>query len=141
MTGPAFLRTLTPMGWLLAAGIAVGLVGLLAAGLGLRWDPFDLAARRLERAEQRASVAASDAAARRDEVVEERLQHHRLTLHHKTSAAATAATAVASIEARTADDAAEPLDPPRADRLHAHDRELCRLAPHLHGCPAPAGPA
>lgn len=141
MTGPGFLRALTPLGWLLAGGVAIGLTLLLAAGLGLRWDPFDLAARRLDRAEQRATAAVSDAAARGAEVAAERRQQDRLTRHHETTAAATTATAVASIDARTADDAAEPLDPPRADRLHAHDRELCRLAPHLHGCPAPAGPA
>ena len=131
MTRPGFLRALTPLGRLLAGGVAIGLMLLLAAGLGLRWDPFDLAARRLERAEQRASAAAADIAARREEVVEERLQNHRLTLHHETRAAAKAATTAASIDARTADDAAEPLDPLRANRLRAHDRELCRLAPDL----------
>ena len=50
------------------------------------------------------------------------------------------ATAAAETRARTADDADTPLDPDRAQRLHDHDRQLCRLAPAVAGCPASADP-
>lgn len=40
--------------------------------------------------------------------------------------------------AAQSEDAHAPLDPARADRLRAHDRQLCDAAPHLDGCaPAP----
>ncbi|MDP1873803.1 hypothetical protein [Phenylobacterium sp.] len=36
-----------------------------------------------------------------------------------------------------AEDADAPLDPARADRLRAHDDQLCGTAPHLDGCGQP----
>lgn len=36
--------------------------------------------------------------------------------------------------AAQSEDAHAPLDPARADRLRAHDRQLCDAAPHLDGC-------
>lgn len=39
--------------------------------------------------------------------------------------------------AAQSEDAHAPLDPARADRLRAHDRQLCDAAPHLDGCAQP----
>jgi len=43
-----------------------------------------------------------------------------------------------SRQAEKAPDAAQPLDPARADRLRAHDRLLCDARPSLTGCAASA---
>lgn len=50
------------------------------------------------------------------------------------------ATHAVEIEARAAPDADAPIDPSRADRLRAHDRELCRLRPTICS-DGPDGPA
>lgn len=127
-------RTLTPLGWL-AALAAVALV-LTAAGrgLGLRWDPFDLAGRRLEAAERRADEAVDAAAARRLEIEGAAAQARRLDDHQQRALDLARGAASAGVEARNADDADQPLDPARIARLRDHDRELCRLRPEV--CPA-----
>jgi hypothetical protein len=51
--------------------------------------------------------------------------------------AAAAAVMKLSNEALRSEAAHAPLDPARAARLLANDRELCRAAPELAGCPAP----
>jgi hypothetical protein len=125
------LWALTPWGWALAAVIAVGLLLALAGGLGLRWDPFDTAGRRLRAAEARAETAMLDAAARRLEVEAAAEQAARLDTHHQQAVAVGRATARAAAQARSAHDADTPLDPDRTARLAGHDRELCRLAPDI----------
>lgn len=122
----------------LVALTSVALLVWAAGAFGLRWDPFGLDRRRLEAAQAHATHAQSDAAARQAEVVGEREQARRLKQTLKPVRAAEALTSTAIHEARTADDAQIPLAPDRADRLRAHDGELCRLAPDLSGCaPAP----
>jgi hypothetical protein len=138
---PPLLKALTPLGWL-----AVGVAGLAAAaivlgGLGFRWDPFDLARRRADRAEQAASVATAEAAARSAEAAGQAGQVARLDAAVRSTVALERATAQSIQIARTADDASTPLDPDRADRLRDHDRELCRITPDLVGCPAASDPA
>ncbi|MGH7027242.1 hypothetical protein [Brevundimonas sp.] len=134
------VRTLTPLGWLALVGAAVLLLAVAGRGLGLRWDPFDLQQRRLETAQARATLAESDAEARRVEAAGQAQQAARLEIHHRQTLAVQRATVAAVTQARSADDANDPLDPVRAGRLRAHDRELCRLASDLDGCAATAGP-
>jgi hypothetical protein len=135
------LRTLSPLGWLVLAGAAVLLLAIAGRGLGLKWDPFSLQQRQLETAQARATRAESDADARRIETAGRAGQAARVEIHHRQILAVERATVAAVTQARSAEDANDLLDPVRADRLRAHDRELCRLAPDLDGCSAPPGPA
>lgn len=135
------VRTLTPLGWLALVGVTVVLLAITGRGLGLRWDPFGLQQRRMEAAEARATRAESDAEARRIEAAAGAQQSARVEIHHRQTLAVERATVAAVTQARSAPDANEPLDPVRSDRLRAHDRELCRLAPDLDGCAAASDPA
>lgn len=134
-------RALTPLGWIAGGGaILIGLA-LVLGGLGFRWDPLDLSRRRAERAEAAAVQASAEAAARAAEAQGQAGQVARLDAALATARSLERATAQSIQIARTADDASLPLSPDRADRLRDHDRELCRLAPDLVGCAAPADPA
>ena len=135
------MRTLTPLGRLVLIGAAFVLLTITGRGLGLRWDPFSLQQRRLEVAEARATQAESEAEARRVEAAGRAQQAALAEVHHRQTLAVERATVAAVTQARSAEDANELLDPVRADRLRAHDGELCRLAPDLDGCAAAPGPA
>ena len=140
--GRAFMRTLTPTGRLVLVGLAlVALLVVAGRGLGLRWDPFGFQQRRVERAEARAAWAGADVAARRAEVAGQAAQAIHLETHHRHILAVERATVAAVTEAKAADDAKILLDVERAQRLRAHDRELCGSAPDLDGCAAAPGPA
>ena len=134
------MRVLTPLGWLALVGGVVVLLLAAGSGLGLRWDPFSLQQRRLEVAEARATQAESEAEARRVEAAGRAQQAALAEVHHRQTLAVERATVAAVTQARSAEDANHPLDPVRADRLRAHDRELCRLAADLDGCAAASGP-
>lgn len=121
--------------------VTIGILVLAAGRLGVRWDPFGWDRRRLEQAEARAERAEAEAAARAAEAGAARDQAARLERHLTTAASADRATGIVRTGAEDADDAHFPLEADRADRLHAHDRELCRLSPGLAGCTAASGPA
>lgn len=127
----------------LVIGAIAGILAVAAAftvlnAIGFRFDPFKLVEKRADRAEAATAVAVADAAGRRLEVEGERLTAQRVDVVVRQAAAAQTATAALSAEAWSASDANLPLPSDRADRLRAHDRELCRLSPALTGCPAPA---
>ncbi|MCA3698301.1 hypothetical protein [Brevundimonas sp.] len=134
-------RSLTPLGWLTLILVCVATVALLLGGLGFRWDPFDLARRRADRAEAAADLAHAEAVARAAEAEGQSGQVARLDTAHTIIRRTEAATTPILLEARTAHDADLPLSPDRLDRLRAHDDELCRIAPDLGGCPATPDPA
>ena len=140
MTALLPFRRLASSVWLFVAVAAV--VGLLVVGhaAGLRWDPLGLAGRRARTAEQRAATHASDAAARRLELEGVAAQGRRLDDHHQRALETARITAAAEAEARSAHDANISLDPARAGRLRAHDRELCRIHPASCFSAAPPGP-
>lgn len=140
MTARDLARTLTPLGWLAVIGAGVLVVTFAGRGVGLRWDPFDLQQRRLETVEARAIQAESDGEARRLEAAGRVQQAVQVESRHRQILAVERATVAAVTQARSAPDANDPLDLVRADRLRAHDRELCRLAPDLDGCAAASGP-
>jgi hypothetical protein len=121
-------------------GLTLLTLAAVGGGLGLRWDPFDFRQKRLEAALARATRAESEAGARRIEAAGQAEQVGRVEIHHRQTLAVERATVAAVTRARSADDANEPLGAVRADRLRAHDRELCRLAPDLDGCAAASGP-
>lgn len=138
---PPFLKALTPLGWLAVGGAALAAVAVVLGGLGFRSDPFDLARRRADRAEQVAAAATAEAAARSAEAAAQAAQVARLDAAVRSTVALERTTAHSIQIARTADDASTPLAPDRADRLRDHDRELCRIYPDLLGCPAASDPA
>lgn len=130
-------------GMLQLAGVALAILAvlLLARGVGLRWDPFDLQGRRLDAARARAEQAGAEhraAVAARDG---ERQITEALARTHQTEAALARATATAIQQARQADDADQALAPDRVRRLHEHDRRLCEHAPDLCAAAGPADPA
>ncbi|WP_420472107.1 hypothetical protein [Brevundimonas sp. FT23042] len=131
MTGPGLARLVRLAIW---GGVAlatfVGLVVVLD-GLGVRWDPLGFGARRLARAEAQAALAESQARARALETEATADQARRLELHHQQAIGLARITAAAEASARTAPDADDRLEPDRAGRIRAHDRELCALAPTL----------
>lgn len=135
------MRTLSPLGWL--AGGVVALIGLVLVlgGLGFRWDPFDLSRRRIERAEQSAARSEAVARSRQAEAAGQAGQLARLDAALQTTRSLDRATDRSIQTARDADDADLPIPSARAERLRDHDRELCRLAPELGGCPAPTDAA
>ena len=136
-----WMRTLTPLGWIAVLVAAAGLAVSLLGGVGFRWDPLGLEARRLEAAEARAAAGAREAEARRIEADGAVSQMHRLDDFHQQTTAAAAVTARVVEQARNADDSDTLLETNRAARLGGHDRELCRLAPDLDGCAAAPDPA
>jgi hypothetical protein len=141
MSPATVLRALTPLGWLVAGVSALAAVALLLGGLGFRWDPFDLAGRRADRAEASAALSRVEAAARAAEAEGQAGQVARLDAALTTTRRVDAATTRSTLAAKAADDADLPLSPARLERLRAHDRELCRITPDLGGCAAPADPA
>ncbi|WEK39905.1 MAG: hypothetical protein P0Y50_15430 [Candidatus Brevundimonas colombiensis] len=145
MSAGSFLRALTPVGWLATGVAALICIVALLGGLGFRWDPLNLQQKRLAAEQGRARAASTEAAAqewaRRLEVQGAADQALRVDHYQQTTTGAGRATAAAVVQARSADDADHPLDPRRADRLRAHDGQLCRIAPDLDGCAAATGSA
>lgn len=131
-----WLRALTPLGWLVVLAAGAGLVATLLGGLGLRWDPLGLQARRLDAAEARATAGDAAAVARRIEADAGVEQLRRLDEFYQQTTAVAAEAARTVQQARSADDSDIVLETRRAARLRDHDRELCRLAPGLDGCAA-----
>jgi len=129
MRMPGVLRALTPWGWGLMVLVVVVLAVGIGRGLGLRWDPFDVAGRRLEAVETRAETLDRDLSARRLEVEGAQAQARRTTRHHQTLNVVAATTARTLGRTEQAHDAEILLEAGRADRLRDHDRELCRLSP------------
>lgn len=138
MTG----RDLSPVRWLIA-GLAILLaVALLDAAWDRMWSWLPWSAeRRAERAEAQAEAAADQAEASRLTAEGEGDTIRRLDTYHHQVVTVRAVTAGGVAEAMGAPDASTPLDPDRAARLRAADRELCRVAPDLGGCAAAADPA
>lgn len=143
MSAGSVLQALTPLGWLAAAAAALALGFVLLGGLGFRWDPLNLQHKRLEAARIQARDATAAAAAqidaRRIETEGAAAQARRVDHYHHMTGAADRATTAAVAQARSAEDADQPLENRRADRLRDHDGELCRIAPDLDGCAGAGG--
>lgn len=136
-----FLRGLAPAGWMVAAVFLIGTVALGLGAAGFRWDPFDLSRRRLEAAGRSADHARTAAAARAAEAQGQAGQIARLDAVQDSLRSLDRITSRSLQSTRTADDASVPISDDRAARLRDHDRELCRIAPHLGGCAAAPDPA
>jgi len=124
------LRTLTPLGWLVAGIALLMAIGLLAWGWNNLWSwlPWSGEAR-LDRAEARAETAESDANARRLESEGNAAQVARTETYGDIRIRVEGVTAEAITQARSAPDATDPLSAERAARLRDHDRSLCDIAP------------
>lgn len=134
------LRTLTPLGWLIAGIALLMAVALIAWGWNNLWAwlPWSNEAR-LDRVEARADHAESDASARGLEAQGNAEQVRRTEAYGDIRIRVEGVTAAAVTEARSAPDATEPLSGERAARLRDHDRQLCVIAPA--SCPPPASGA
>jgi len=114
---------------LMVAAASAGV--LVAAAAGLYWKGrLEGAARerpKVEAARAQAAVAAL-------EIRGERESAQRVEVVVRQREAAVRSVTRITHEALTSEDAHAALDPARADRLRAHDRELCDAAPDLAGC-------
>lgn len=109
---------------LIAAAAAVGVLLALAAGLYWKGRRDGVAQER-----PKTEAAAADAAAARLEARGERESAQRVEVVVRQREAAARSLAELSEKALKSEDADAPLSPDRADRLRAHDRELCLAAP------------
>jgi len=127
-----YLRIITPTGWLVIAAVAVVLFGLAGLArpsfLGLKFDPFGIDARKLDRLTDQVSVMEREAIGNAEVAVATQTFHTREVVIRELSRQA-------EIEARTASDAETPIDPDRVARIRAADHRLCSAYPAI--CPDP----
>ena len=125
-----YLRIITPTGWLVIAAVAAvvfGLAGLARPSfLGLKFDPFGIDARKIDRLENDVSVLEREATGNAEIT-------NATQKHHGREVALRELSRQAEIEARTAPDAETPLTPDRVGRLRAADNRLCSAYPAI--CP------
>jgi len=125
-------RIITPTGWLVIAAVAVVLFGLAGLArpsfLGLKFDPFGIDTRKIDRLENDVSVLEREATGNAEIT-------NATQKHHGREVALRELSRQAEIEARTASDAETPLDPDRVARIRAADNRLCIVAPSI--CPNP----
>jgi hypothetical protein len=116
--------------WQVAMAGALVLLAAVAAIYG--------SGRRDGRAAERPKVAAAraEAVVGRLETRGARDAAQRVEIVVRQREVAATGAARVMIEALKAEDADAPLDPARADRLRAHDLQLCDAAPDLLGCAA-----
>jgi hypothetical protein len=131
-----YFRIITPTGWLVIAAVAVVLFGLAGLArpsfLGLKFDPFGIDARKIDRLETEVSVLEREAVGNAEIAAATQTFHTREVVIRDLSRQA-------EIEARTASDAETPLDPDRVARIRAVDNRLCIVAPSICASPDPAG--
>ena len=127
-----YLRIITPTGWLVIAAVAVVLFGLAGLArpsfLGLKFDPFGIDARKIDRLEGEVSVLEREAVGNAEIAAATQTFHTREVVIRDLARQS-------ETEARTAPDAETPLDPDRVGRLRAADNRLCSAYPAI--CPGP----
>ena len=127
-----YLRIITPTGWLIIAAVAVVLFGVAGLArpsfLGLKFDPFGIDARKIDRLESEVSVLEREATGNAEIATATQTFHTREVVIRELSRNA-------EIDARKAHDAETPLDPDRVARIRAADNRLCIVTPAI--CPAP----
>ena len=127
-----YLRIITPTGWLIIAAVAVVLFGVAGLArpsfLGLKFDPFGIDARKIDRLESEVSVLEREATGNAEIATATQTFHTREVVIRELSRNA-------EIDARTAPDANTPLDLDRVARIRAADNRLCIVTPAI--CPAP----
>ena len=125
----------------LRAYLALGLLAVvlfIVAGvtrpsfLGLKFDPFGIDARKMDRLEGQVDVLEREATGNAEIAAATQTFHTREVVIRELSRQA-------EIEARTAPDANTPLDPDRVARIRSTDHRLCIVAPAICPDPDPAG--
>lgn len=122
---------------LLGTALALLAIFMVLNGLGFRFDPFDLSAKRLATAEQQRDHAHQDASARRIEsagTVETLRRVEQVTIQIR---AAEQIAFQSATDAAEAPDAHSPVDPERLERLRLADDRLCQLRPAICAEPTP----
>lgn len=129
-------RALSKTGWFVIAAVAVALFGLAGlvrpSFLGLKFDPFGIDARKIDRLEGEVSVLEREAVGNAEIAAATQTFHTREVVIRDLARQA-------ETEARTAPDAETPLDPDRVARIRAADDRLCIVAPSICASPDPAG--
>jgi hypothetical protein len=120
--------------WTLAIA---AILSLLAAAVILYWSGRREGAAR-ERPKTEAAQAAAAVSGLETKGARETAQRAEVVVRRREAAARTLADV--TVNALQSEDAHASLDPDRADRLRAADRELCRAAPELSGCAADRDP-
>ena len=123
-----YLRIITPTGWLVIAAVAVVLFGFAGLArpsfLGLKFDPFGIDARKIDRLENDVSVLEREATGNAKIAIASQTFHTREVVIRDLARQA-------EIEARTASDANTPLDPDRVARIRAANHRLCSAYPAI----------
>ena len=108
------LRALSKTGWLVIAAVAVVLFGLASLArpsfLGLKFDPFGIDARKIDRLETEVSVLEREAVGQAEIAAATQTFHTREVVIRDLARQS-------ETEARTAPDAETPLDPDRVARI------------------------
>jgi hypothetical protein len=129
-------RALSKTGWLVIAAVAVvmfGFAGLARPSfLGLKFDPFGIDARKIDRLEGEVSVLEREAVGNAEIAAATQTFHTREVVIRDLARQA-------ETEARTAPDAETPLNADRVARIRAADHRLCIVAPSICASPDPAG--
>lgn len=127
-----YLRIITPVGWLalfVVFWVLFGIAGLVRPSvLGLKFDPFKIDARKIDRLESEVSVLEREATGNAEIAQATQTFHTREVVIRDLSRQA-------EIEARNAPDAETPLDLDRVARIRAADNRLCLAYPTI--CPDP----
>lgn len=126
-----FGRSAKGIGLVLAVAAAIALAFVALGALGFRFDPFDLSARKLARAQTETAQAKTDTAVATIEAAGARDTTTRVEIALAQSAAAQDLATHLSTLTRNAPDANEPLDPDRIDRLRDFDQQLCAVRPAI----------
>jgi hypothetical protein len=123
-----YLRIITPTGWLVIAAVAVVLFCLAGLArpsfLGLKFDPFGIDARKIDRLENEVSVLEREAVGNAEIAAATQTFHAREVVIRDLARQS-------ETDARTAPDAETPLDPNRVARIRAADNRLCIVAPSI----------
>ena len=129
-------RALSKTGWFVIAAVAVALFGLAGlvrpSFLGLKFDPFGIDARKIDRLEGEVSVLEREAVGNAEIAAATQTFHTREVVIRDLARQA-------ETEARTAPDAETPLNADRVARIRAADNRLCIVAPSICASPDPAG--
>lgn len=118
-------------GLALAGIAAIALAVVVLGAVGFKFDPFDLQARKLERAQAGQAVAETAATTATIEAIGARDTTTRVEIALSQRDAARDSVTQLSAHSWSAPDAQTPIDPDRIARLRDFDQQLCAIRPAI----------